>query len=160
MSHTIRHPFSDKNHKRRIPKHGYRLYLHTHTAIMHGYQKSDISHLSDSAINTSDSIALSKLKARFADAPIPFNGLWVNEHYVNEIRQGKPLRESQDTGTRCIVIPTRTLQVTRCIYGFHEGGEGMVLVKKGSGRRKNEDRTRLQKMERLKGSIVLAGMSQ
>ena len=72
---------------------------------MHGYQKSDIGH---------------RLSI------IPFNGLWVNEHYVNEIRQGKPLRESQDTGTRCIVIPTRTLQVTRCIYGFHEGGEGMV----------------------------------
>ena len=98
-----------------------------------GHPLDSTTTLSDSAINASDSIALSKLKARFADAPIPFKGLWVNEHYVNEIRQGKSLRESQDTGTRCIVIPARTLQVTRCIYGFHEGGEGMALVKKGSG---------------------------
>ncbi len=98
-----------------------------------GHPLDSTTTLSDSAINASDSIALSKLKARFADAPIPFKGLWVNEHYFNEIRQGKPLRESQDTETRCIAIPARTLQVTRCIYGFHEGGEGMVLVKKGSG---------------------------
>jgi len=104
--------------------------LKVNTAI---HQLDSTTTLSDSAINASDSIALSKLKARFADAPISFKGLWVNEHYVNEIRQGRSLRESQDTGTRCIVIPPRTLQVTRCIYGFHEGGEGVVLVKKGSG---------------------------
>lgn len=87
---------------------------------------------SDSEINASDSVALLKLRESFTDAPIPFEGLWVNEHYVNEIRQGKTLRQSQDT-MRCIVIPGRTLQMTRWIYGFHEGGEGMVLVKKGSG---------------------------
>jgi hypothetical protein len=98
-----------------------------------GRQLDSTTLLSESAINTSDSMALSKLKTKFEDAPIPFKGVWVNEHYVNGIRQGKSLHESQDTGTRCIVIPARTLQITRWIYGFHEGGEGVVLIKKGSG---------------------------
>jgi len=75
---------------------------------------------------------LSNLKARFADTTIPFKGLWVNEHYVNAIRQGKPIRESQDTETSCINIPDRTLQGTSFIFGFHEGGEGLVVVKNGS----------------------------
>ena len=98
-----------------------------------GHSLDSTTTLADSAINVNDSIALSKLKARFADAPILFKGLWVNEHYISEIRQGKPLREAQDSETRCIVIPARTLQVTRWIYGFHEGGEGLVVVKNGSG---------------------------
>jgi len=78
-----------------------------------------------------DSMMLSRLKARFADLPIPFQGLWVNEDYIDEIRQGKSVRESLDTETRCIVIPPRTLQVTSFIFGFHEGGEGLVLAKNG-----------------------------
>jgi hypothetical protein len=86
--------------------------------------------LADPTGETSDSISLSKLKEKFADAAIPFKGLWVNEHYIDEIRRRKSLREAQDTETKCIVIPGRTLEVTRWIYGFHEGGEGMVLVKK------------------------------
>ena len=89
--------------------------------------------LADSTGENSDSISLSKLKVKFADAALPFEGLWVNEHYIDEIHRGKSLREAQDIETRCIVIPGRTLEVTRWIYGFHEGGEGMVLVKTGPG---------------------------
>jgi hypothetical protein len=89
--------------------------------------------LADSTDETNDSISLSKLKAKFANAAIPFEGLWVNKHYIDEIRRRKSLREAQDTETRCIVIPGHTLEVTRWIYGFHEGGESMVLVKKGPG---------------------------
>lgn len=63
-----------------------------------GHQLDSTTTLSDSAINASDSIASSKLKARFADAPIPFKGLWVNEHYVNEIRQGRSLRDHRIPG--------------------------------------------------------------
>jgi hypothetical protein len=77
-----------------------------------------------------DSI-LKSLKARFADTTIPFEGMWVNEHYVNEIRQGTPVRKSQDTATRCIVFPKRTLQDMNIIFGFHEGGEELVVVKNG-----------------------------
>jgi len=79
-----------------------------------------------------DSVELSKLKARFSDTSIPFEGLWVNEHYVNEIKAGKAIRDCQDTETTCIVVPRRTLQVTRIIFGFHEGGPSLVLVKQGS----------------------------
>ncbi len=80
-----------------------------------------------------DSIALSKLKTRFADVSVPFEGVWVDEHYIHEIRQGKPLHKSADTQARCIVIPGRTLQVTRWIFGFHDGGASLVLVQNGSG---------------------------
>jgi hypothetical protein len=80
-----------------------------------------------------DSIVLKRLKARFADTTIPFQGVWVNEHYVNDIRQGKPIRKSQDTATRCIVIPKRTLQQTNIIFGFHDGGESLVVVSNASG---------------------------
>lgn len=93
---------------------------------------SDSAILHDSSIDASDSIILIRLKAKFEDAPIPFSGLWVSEHYVNGVRQGKLLSELQDTGTRCIVIPARTLQETIWIYGFHEGSGGVVFVKKGA----------------------------
>jgi len=88
--------------------------------------------LRDSSVNAGDSVTLIRLKAKFEDAPIPFSGLWVSEDYVNGVRQGKPLRESQGSETRCIVIPARTLQETIWIYGFHEGGSGIVFVKKGA----------------------------
>jgi len=91
----------------------------------------DSALLRDSSIDAGDSITLLRLKAKFEDAPIPFTGLWVSEHYVNGVRQGKPLRELQGGETRCIVIPARTLQETIWIYGFHEGGGGVVFVKKG-----------------------------
>lgn len=97
-----------------------------------GLWSDSISQLSRSEPESSDSVVLSKLKMRFADLPIPFEGLWVNEHYVNEIRQGKPLRKSQDTQTRCIVIPARTLQRTSLIYGMHDGGPESVLIRDGS----------------------------
>ncbi|HEY8968765.1 MAG TPA: hypothetical protein VIM64_06725 [Puia sp.] len=73
-----------------------------------------------------------RLKAKFEDAPIPFSGLWVSEHYVNGVRQGLPLRELQGGETRCIVIPARTFQETMWIYGFHEGSASVVFVKKGA----------------------------
>jgi hypothetical protein len=89
--------------------------------------------VSKSANYDDDSTGLRKLKARFADVSVPFEGVWVNENYINEIRQGKSLRKSADTQTRCIVIPGRTLQVTRWIFGFHDGGAGLVVAKNGSG---------------------------
>jgi len=88
--------------------------------------------LRDPSVDGNDSINLVNLKAKFEDAPIPFAGLWVSEDYVNGVLRGKSLRESQDSGVNCIVIPARTLQHTIWIYGFHEGGGGIVFVKKGA----------------------------
>jgi len=96
------------------------------------YRKDPAVASTEPANGNRDSIELSKLKARYSDTSIPFEGLWVNERYVNEIKGGKPIRECQDTDTRCIVVPRRTLQVTSIIFGFHEGGPGLVFVKKGS----------------------------
>jgi hypothetical protein len=97
-----------------------------------GNRKDPGAALTDPANSNEDSIELSKLKMRFSDTSIPFEGLWVNEHYVNEIKGGKPIRECQDTETKCIVVPRRTLQVTSIIFGFHEGGQSLAFVKKGS----------------------------
>lgn len=95
--------------------------------------------LSDSMVTASksasyddDSTGLRKLEAKFAEIPVPFEGVWVNEYYINEIRQRRPLHKSADTQARCIVIPGRTLQVTRWIFGMHDGGAGLVLVKNDS----------------------------
>ena len=96
-----------------------------------GHRKDAAAASTDPVNSNEDSIELSKLKKRFSDTSIPFEGLWVNEHYVNEIKSGKPIRESQDTETKCIVIPRRTLQVTRIIFGFHDGGQSLVFVKNG-----------------------------
>jgi hypothetical protein len=98
-----------------------------------GHRSASTAVRSDSSVDVIDSIVLSKLKLRFSDSPIPFEGLWVSERYVNDIRKGKPLRKAQDTETRCIVIPGRTLQVTSWIYGFHEGGENVAVLKSDYG---------------------------
>ncbi len=96
-----------------------------------GHQQKEAAAI-DPSIYDRDSIILSKLKKSFADTTIPYQGLWVSEHYLNEIREGKALHESADTETKCIVIPHRTLQVTRFIFGFHDGGASLVFVKKGA----------------------------
>lgn len=92
--------------------------------------RQDSTALRDPSAESNDSIDLAKLKAKFEDAPIPFTGLWVSESYVNGIRQGKSLREAQEGKPNCIAIPARTLQETIWIYNFHEGGGGVVFVKK------------------------------
>jgi hypothetical protein len=63
------------------------------------------------------------------DTALSFAGLWVNETYIDRIRKTKSPRQSQDVMESCITIPSRTLQVTRMIAGFHEGAEDMVVVK-------------------------------
>ncbi|HET6256441.1 MAG TPA: hypothetical protein VFE32_20365 [Puia sp.] len=96
-----------------------------------GHRKDPAPESTDPSNSSQDSIELSKLKTRFSDTSIPFECLWVNEHYVNEIKGGKPIRECQDTETKCVVVPWRTLQVTSIIFGFHEGGQSLAFVKKG-----------------------------
>lgn len=65
------------------------------------------------------------------DTVLPFSGLWVNEEYIKKLKKTQSPRESQDIGEGCITIPERTLQEVSMVYGFHEGGEGWVIVKKG-----------------------------
>jgi len=60
---------------------------------------------------------------------IPFAGFWVNERYLNDIKKSKSPRESQGFYESCITIPERTLQVTRMVWGFHDGGADLVVVK-------------------------------
>jgi hypothetical protein len=63
------------------------------------------------------------------DTALSFAGLWVNETYIDNIRKTRSPRQSQDVMESCITIPSRTLQVTRMVAGFHEGAEDMVVVK-------------------------------
>lgn len=63
------------------------------------------------------------------DTALSFAGLWVNETYIDKIRKTKSPRQSQDVMESCITIPSRTLQVTRMVAGFHEGAADMVVVK-------------------------------
>ena len=67
------------------------------------------------------------------DTVLPFPGLWVNTAYVESIRKTLSPRASQNAGDgkSFITMPERTLQTTSWIYGFHEGGEGVIVVKDG-----------------------------
>jgi len=63
------------------------------------------------------------------DTALSFAGLWVNEAYIANIHKTRSPRQSQDVMESCITIPSRTLQVTRMVAGFHEGAEDLVVVK-------------------------------
>jgi hypothetical protein len=61
-----------------------------------------------------------------------FAGAWVNEVYVDSIRKNRSPRLDQEINESCINIPDSTLKTTNMIYGFHEGGAEMVIVKDGN----------------------------
>lgn len=65
------------------------------------------------------------------DTLVPFAGVWVNAIYLQRIRNNRSPRLSQNVEESCIKIPSRTLQTASMIYGFHEGSEGMVVIKEG-----------------------------
>ena len=65
------------------------------------------------------------------DTTISFAGFWVIERYVNDIKKTQSARQSQGSDESCITIPERTLQVTRMVWGFHDGGADLVIVKDG-----------------------------
>lgn len=52
----------------------------------------------DSSVDVTDSIALNKLKLRFSESLIPFEGLWVSERYVSDIRLGQKDTSLSDLG--------------------------------------------------------------
>jgi hypothetical protein len=63
------------------------------------------------------------------DTVVPFAGVYVNADYVAKIRQNGSPRLDQDTSASCIKVPPRTLQVTRMVWGFHDGGADCVVLK-------------------------------
>lgn len=67
------------------------------------------------------------------DTIVPFSGFWINEVYVKCINKSKSPRKCQDMKESCITIPQRTLQATTMVFGLHEGGSEIVVVKNDSG---------------------------
>lgn len=65
------------------------------------------------------------------DTALSFAGVWVNENYFDSIRNNRSPRLDQGIGKSCIIIPDRTLQETRMVWGFHDGAGPMVVVKDG-----------------------------
>lgn len=68
---------------------------------------------------------------RTLHVPVPFAGTYVNEEYVDKILKNRSPRLDQDVEKSCIEIPDSTLKVTSWIYGFHEGGGNLVVIKNG-----------------------------
>jgi hypothetical protein len=64
-------------------------------------------------------------------AALGFAGAWVNEMYVDSIHKNRSPKQDQDIEESCIRIPDSTLMKTSMIFGFHEGGPEMVVVKNG-----------------------------
>jgi hypothetical protein len=69
--------------------------------------------------------------AQLLDTALSFSGVWVNEAYINRIKVNRSPRLSQRNEKSCIVIPLKTLMVTRMIYGFHDGGGEVMFTKNG-----------------------------
>lgn len=70
---------------------------------------------------------------RTLDTIVPFAGFWINERYINDIERTKSPLQSQGADVSCIDIPGRTLQRTRMIWGFHDGGADLTVVKTEKG---------------------------
>lgn len=62
------------------------------------------------------------------DDHIPFAGSWVNEEYLNSIRQFKSPKQAQGEAL-FTVMPDKMQQHTMMITGFHEGGPYLEVVK-------------------------------
>jgi hypothetical protein len=77
-------------------------------------------------------VASNVINFKTLDTSVPFAGFWVNETYVKNIGRTKSPGKCQGISESGLTIPGRTLQSTCMIYGFHEGGPEIVLVKKGN----------------------------
>jgi hypothetical protein len=63
--------------------------------------------------------------------PIPFAGDWLNEKYFTLIQEKRSPRDAQEKVENCFIkIPSHTLDTTVMVYGFHESGPEIVVVKK------------------------------
>src|SRR5580704_10096703 len=67
------------------------------------------------------------------DTAVQFSGLWVNVTYLQRLNATHSPRLSQGIMKSCIIVPARTLQVTRMIAGFYDGAADMVLKKSPLG---------------------------
>jgi hypothetical protein len=75
------------------------------------------------------------------DTIIPFAGSWINEKYLESIKEFKSPKKAQSNIQECFIrIPERTLEKTIMIYNFHEAGPAVTLVK-------NEDEYELWEMD-------------
>jgi hypothetical protein len=69
-----------------------------------------------------------------ADTLVPIRGTWLNEKYLAALMKTRSPRESQDAAERsCLYIPSAYTDKAMFVYGFHEGGEDMHVVRKGHG---------------------------
>lgn len=78
-----------------------------------------------------DSLRQTSSGYKTLDTEVPFAGVWVNEDYIEKIKRSQSPVRSQHVMQSCIVIPGRTLQTTRMIAGFHEGGPDVAVGKDG-----------------------------
>jgi len=84
----------------------------------------------DSAVHPGAAGAVPAFKT--LDTIVPFSGYWVNRQYIQKIRDHGSVHLAQNIEESNIRIPDRTLQVTRMIGGFHDGGPDMVIVRDGA----------------------------
>src|SRR5688572_32789767 len=62
---------------------------------------------------------------------VPFAGFWILEQYVKDLQESGSPRQSLTGGETCILIPGHTMERTCMVYGFHDGGADMAVVKNG-----------------------------
>jgi hypothetical protein len=68
------------------------------------------------------------------DTVVPFAGFWVNKKYIAELQKTRsPHKALEFAGQSCIQIPGRTLNITRMVNSFHDGGADIALVHSKNG---------------------------
>ncbi|HEV2483727.1 MAG TPA: hypothetical protein VGS79_28875 [Puia sp.] len=95
--------------------------------------------------------------------PVPFAGIYVNEEYVDKILANRSPRLDQEVEKSCVDIPDSTLKLAMWVYGFHEGGGNVVVVKIGDryqlyepGSKKLDDTIEVLSPDRLRiGKLYL-----
>lgn len=95
---------------------------------LYACNSSDASH----SQNTTTVPTPAKEGFKTLDTTVSFSGYWVNEKYVDSIRITKSPVNTPIPENSCISIPNRTLKTTGMISGFHEGGEGLFVLKNGA----------------------------
>jgi hypothetical protein len=64
---------------------------------------------------------------------VPFAGDWLNEKYYNLIKDKHSPRDAQEKVERVFIkIPGHMKDTTMMVYGFHEAGPELVVVKKNN----------------------------
>lgn len=80
--------------------------------------------------HASDTTSDTATAESFQKTSVEFSGTWVNNKYIDKLKETRSPREAQDAGDiSAVMIPDQTEEQAMMIWGFHEGLEGSFRKK-------------------------------